>query len=236
VIVGTDIWFVGGYVGDHPGPGTNHVWVYHTANDSWTRGPNLPVYRGAGAAALIGNTIYFTGGMDKTRTIDEGTTYALNLSSLSAGWVRKADLPNPRNHVAAAAIDGKFYVVGGQHSQEENQAAQTEVDVYDPATNKWTKLAPMPTYAGRSHITSATFAYNGKIITVGGETGFGAVTRTVMCYDPATNKWTQIGTLPAARSTVVAGIVNGKLVVTTGNGAADGGGTTTTWIGTLPAL
>ena len=50
-IVGTDLWFVGGYVGDHPGPGTTHVWIYHTTNDTWTRGPDLPVARrGVGGA------------------------------------------------------------------------------------------------------------------------------------------------------------------------------------------
>ena len=71
MIVGTDMWFVGGYVGDHPGPGYTHVWIYHTTSDTWTRGPDLPQPRGAGAAALVGSTIYFAGGMDRTRTIDE---------------------------------------------------------------------------------------------------------------------------------------------------------------------
>ena len=39
VVVGTNIWFIGGYIGNHPGPGTTHVWVYDTTDDTWTRGP-----------------------------------------------------------------------------------------------------------------------------------------------------------------------------------------------------
>jgi N-acetylneuraminic acid mutarotase len=230
VVVGTDIWFVGGYVGNHPGPGTTHVWVYHTLNDTWTRGPDLPVARGAGAAALIGNTIYFTGGMDITRTIDEGTTYALDLTNQSAGWIRKADLPNARNHIAAAAINGKFYVIGGQHGQETDQVSQTEVDVYDPTTNKWSTVASLPSFAGQSHITGGTFAYQGKIIVVGGETGSDLPQPYVMTYDPAVNQWSILGVLPAPRSTVIAGVIDGKLVFSTGNSPS---ASDNTWIGTF---
>ena len=228
VIVGGDIWFVAGYVGNHPGPGYKHVWVYHTANDTWSRGPDLPVARGAGAAALVGHTIYFAGGMNQSRTADEGTTYALDLSKVSAGWVQKANLPNPRNHVAAAGLGGYFYVIGGQHGQEDKQVAQNEVDRYDPATNTWKKMASLP--GGRSHVTEGTLVYKGRIVVIGGETASSTPQRTVFDYDPATNKWYTLGSLPKPRSTVVSGFINGKLVVTTGNGPA---ATVETWIGTL---
>jgi hypothetical protein len=230
VVVGNDIWFVGGYVGNHPGPGTTHVWIYDTVADSWMRGPDLPQARGAGAAALVGNTIYFTGGMNQSRTIDENTTYALDLNNQSAGWTQLANLPNGRNHVAAASLDGYLYVIGGQHGQEDGQEAQNEVDRYDPATNKWTQVASLPVNAGKSHITEGTLVYDGRIIVVGGETGYNDPQRSIVDYDPATNTWNQLALLPAARSTVVAGIVDGKLVVTTGNSPDP---TTTTWIGTL---
>ena len=230
VVVGTSIWFVGGYLGNHPGPGTTHVWVYDTISDAWSRGPDLPQARGAGAAALVGSSIYFTGGMDATRTIDENTTYCLDLTNQAAGWVQKADLPNGRNHVAAASLGGYFYVIGGQHGQEDGQAAQSEVDQYDPATDSWTVMASLPVTAGKSHITSATLVYNGRIVVVGGETGYNDPQRYIVDYDPATNTWNQLGLLPAMRSTVVAGIINGQLVVTTGNSPS---ATSTTWIGGL---
>jgi N-acetylneuraminic acid mutarotase len=228
VVVGSVIWFVGGYVGNHPGPGTTHVWRFDTAANQWSRGPDLPVQRGAGAAALVGHTIYFTGGMNVSRTIDEGTTYALDLNNQAAGWARKADMPNPRNHVAAASLNGFFYVIGGQHGQEDAQVSQSEVDRYDPSTDTWTKVASLP--SGRSHITSATFTYDGRIIVIGGETASGTPQRTVYDYDPATNKWGLLGNLPAARSTMVAGIINGKLYTATGNGPDV---TREGWVGTF---
>jgi N-acetylneuraminic acid mutarotase len=230
VVVGDDIWFVGGYIGNHPGPGTTHVWIYDTDDDTWSRGPDLPQARGAGAAALVGDTIYFTGGMDETRTIDENTTWALNLDEQSAGWQQLANLPNGRNHVAAASLGGYLYVIGGQHGQEDGQAAQSEVDRYDPTTNTWTVMAPLPTDAGKSHITEGTLVYDGRIVVIGGETGYNDPQRYIVDYDPTTNTWSQLGLLPAARSTVVAGIENGNLVVATGNSPS---ATNTVWIGSL---
>jgi N-acetylneuraminic acid mutarotase len=166
--------------------------------------------------------------MNITRTIDEGSTYALDLGNLAAGWVRKADLPNPRNHVAAASLGGYFYVIGGQHGQEDAQVSQSEVDRYDPATNRWTKVASLP--GGRSHISEGTIVYNGRIVVIGGETASGTPQRTIYDYDLATNKWALLGNLPAARSTVVAGIFSGKLIVATGNSPYN---SNTNFIGTL---
>ncbi len=54
--------------------------------------------------------------------------------------------------------------------------------------------------------------------------------RAVMSYDPVANTWTQLGLLPASRSTTVSEIINGKLIVTTENSP---GATNTVWIGTL---
>ena len=166
--------------------------------------------------------------MNQSRTVDEGTTFALDLDNLDAGWVQKADLPNARNHASAASLGGYFYVIGGQHGQEDAQVSQNEVDRYDPATDTWTQVASLP--GGRSHTTEATLVYNGRIVVIGGETASGTPQRTVFDYDPAANKWYTLGYLPAARSTTVSGFINGKLVVSTGNGP---GATTTTWVGTL---
>jgi N-acetylneuraminic acid mutarotase len=120
--------------------------------------------------------------------------------------------------------------MGGQHGQEDGQEAQNEVDRYDPTSNTWTVMAPIPPGDGKSHITEGTLVYDGRIIVIGGETGYNDPQRDIIDYDPTTNTWSLLGLLPAARSTVVAGIVNGELVVTTGNSPD---ATDTTWIGEL---
>jgi N-acetylneuraminic acid mutarotase len=228
VVVGNTIWFVGGYRGNHPGPGYTHVWKYDTAADKWSRGPDLPAPRGAGAAALVGRSIHFFGGLDNTRGADKADHWALDLDNQAAGWVRKASLLRARNHLSAASVNGQLYAIGGQLDEEEKQVSLTNVERYDPATNTWTRVASLP--GPRSHTTSGTFVHKGRIIVVGGETGFEKVRREIFSYDPAANKWTQIGLLPSARSTVVAGVAGNTLIVSTGNSPFE---TATTWAATL---
>lgn len=226
---GTTMWFVGAYVGNHPGPGTTHVWKYDTATNVWSRGPDLPVARGAGASAIVGRELHFFGGMNKTRTIDEADQYVLNLDDVAAGWTKLASMPTARNHVSAAAVNGQIYVIGGQTQQEEQAKVFSVVEKYDPGTDTWSKVASLP--APRSHVSEGTFVLDGKIIVVGGETGYEQQQKTIFSYDPATDTWSTIGELPAVRSTTVSGIINGDQILTaTGNSP---NGTDTCWLGTL---
>ena len=56
----------------------------------------------------------------------------------------------PRNHTAGGAIGGRFYVVGGRGSPKASTAHKACIDdqhlveVYDPATDRWQSLPPMP--------------------------------------------------------------------------------------------
>jgi hypothetical protein len=72
---------------------------------------------------------------------------------------------------------------------------------------------------------------NNKIMVLGGEIGYEIQVNTILAYDPVLDTWTQIGTLPAARSTSVAGALgNNRIISSTGNSPLPN---TTTWIGTL---
>ncbi|MEA2709897.1 MAG: hypothetical protein QOF78_2498, partial [Phycisphaerales bacterium] len=226
---GDDIWLVGNYVGNHPGPGTGHVWRYDTLTDTWHAAPDLPEKRGAGAAAIVGRQLHFFGGMDETRMLECNDHWSLDLDDPEANWVARASMSNGRNHLGGVAVGGKVYAVGGQHGQEAEQDAQSQVECYDPATDTWTDVAPLPDI--RSHIVGCTFAMNGKIIVLGGEVAFATQRNTVYSYDPATNKWSLLGTMPAPRSSVVSGAIDARTIISTTGNTPDA--TTATWIGTL---
>lgn len=227
VVVGDTLWFAGGYVGNHEGPGTTHVWKYSTSKNAWSRGPDLPIARGAGAAALIGNTLYFSGGMDRTRSFSTSDLYALDLNNQSAGWKKKTSAPTTRNHTGGIALNGKFYVIGGQKDQEEHAISLAAVEVYDPVTDKWSTVKSLP--QARSHLTNAIFVYKGRILAIGGESKFSTPHREILAYDPASNSWSIMGYLPASRSTVVAGMFSdGRIISATGNAPS---GSQTSWIG-----
>jgi N-acetylneuraminic acid mutarotase len=222
---GTTIYMIGGYVGGHPGPSSERVWKYNTVSNTWTAGPSLPATRGAGAAALVGRFLYFFGGATRTagQTDDTDQPFAYKLS-LDGGtsWTRIADMPNPRNHLGGIAVNGKVYAIGGQHDHEEGAGNQVETDVYDPATDTWTRVANLPT--PRGHI--AVVEIGGRILVMGN----GPATSEVTLYDPVANVWQKLPSLPARRASAVAGVLNGAVIVTTGH-SGNSVASTVTWGG-----
>ncbi len=211
------VFIVGGFVGNHPGPSTNSVWIYNTADDTWQPGPPLPEKRGGGALVKLGRTLHFFGGtlrVDGRYLEDSGDHWTLDLDD-PVGWLAAPPLPNPRNHTAGVALGGKIYAVGGQHLGDEEAGNQTSVNVFDPALQTWTEAAPLP--EPLSHTSASTLAWRGRIIVVGGVTQKSREVPTVLAYDPAADAWEELTPLPAARQSPIAGFVNNRLVVTTGS-------------------
>jgi N-acetylneuraminic acid mutarotase len=231
---GPIIYMAGGFLGDHPGGSVQSVWAYDTRTDTWSAMPSLPEARGGGALVRLGRRLHFFGGTTRrpggVYEADHGDHWDLDLDNPTAGWTRAATMPNPRNHMAGAALFGKIYAIGGQYLGDEADANQTSVNVYDPVTDQWTDAAPLPLPLG--HITTSTFAAGGRIFVIGGVTQGAREADDVLVYDPETNAWSNLTPLPAQRQSPIAGVIDGKLVVTTGE--RRGQVFTNTWIGDWP--
>lgn len=213
VVIGGEAWIFGGYVGKDPGPATRRVYIYNPNTNAWRRGPDMPFARGAAAAARVDDRVYVFGGRDLTRTADVPQTFEYNIKS--GAWAVRADLPNPRNHIAGAAVGGKVFAIGGQHNEASAAVNQRSVHRYDPVTNTWTAVASLP--FAMSHNVASTFEYQGRIITVGGETSHNVATSAVLLYEPWRNRWRTLTSLPQERRAPQAGIINGKLYVAGGS-------------------
>jgi N-acetylneuraminic acid mutarotase len=214
---GSSIYLAGGYVFNATGTnqvlGTKDVWRYSVAANDYTRMPDLPAARGAGRLELLAGRLHYFGGADPTKT-DRGDHWVLDLANTAAGWVARASLPNPRNHLGSAALDGKVYAIGGGRGQEQSVVTQSSVHAYDYATDTWTARASLP--KAIDHIADASFATGGRIIVLGGETGYNQWVADVNAYDPVTNSWTPLTSLPTARSAGLAGRVGNDFVYATG--------------------
>ncbi|MCU1438310.1 MAG: Kelch repeat-containing protein [Naasia sp.] len=225
---GTTIWLLGGYVGNHPGPATRSVWRFDTVARTFTRGPQLPAPRGAGAAAIVGRELHFFGGTSRvagsTADPDQPDHWVLQLDG-GTSWTSRAGLPNPRNHLAAATVDGRIYAIGGQHNENENTGLQSDVHRFDPAANAWTKLASLP--KARSHIVAVV--RDGQILVLGGTNPGNTASSDVTAYSPAANAWSKLPSLPGGRKTPVAALI-GDVVYLTGGSLA-----TTTYAGRFAA-
>ena len=220
------VYFAGGFIGNHPGPNTAHVWRYDTVQDSWRALPDLPAPRGGGAAAIVGRSLHFFGGAVRNGSdwiADADDHWVLSLDSLAV-WRSRAPLPNPRNHLAAVSVGETVYAIGGQHLGDEQRGNQASVDAYDSALNQWRAVADMP--SARSHVAASVAIWRGKVVVIGG-LGQGAQQLSdAISYDAVTNRWNALPSLPAPRQSPVAGSVEDRLIVTTGS---HNGPRSTTW-------
>ena len=234
-VAGNTVWFAGGFKGRHPGKATDEVWKYDIAADAWEKGPPLPEPRAAGALAAAGKELHYFGGFKADRDTTMGSHWVLSLDG-GTEWKAAADMPDPRGHLSVAVVDGRIYALGGQLRHDSNPIDLTACHVFDPATGKWSAIAPLS--APRSHFEPGTLVHNGKIIIVGGRANSAKPSRgavnNVTEYDPKTDAWTELGTIPANLLAPAAVIVGDKLVVTCGGLNTTTPPQATTRIATLP--
>jgi N-acetylneuraminic acid mutarotase len=148
-------------------------------------------------------------GTDETSTLiaaEETTTQAEPSSSpVQAGeWQQLRPLPAARSEVAAVALEGKVYVIGGLTP---DGGVSSKVEVYDPAEDSWDEVAELP--VPLHHAAAAVV--EGKLYVIGGFVRGFAPTDSVFEYDPATDSWQAKKPMPTARGALAATALNGKI-------------------------
>src|SRR4030081_2382535 len=81
-----------------------------------------------------------------------GLARPASAQSVQGTWSLKAPMPAPRGETAAIALGGKLYAIGGStlSGGAPFSKAVPRNEEYDPATDRWRVLAPMP--VGRDHL------------------------------------------------------------------------------------
>jgi N-acetylneuraminic acid mutarotase len=206
------IYVTGGYDDSDFNVDVSATWVFSSATQTWTQAADMPGPRAAHASVGIGGLLYVVGGVGFNPTALWVYNPATNTWDAS-----RAPLPTAREHLTAAQVDGKLYVIAGRWFGSGNLGT---VEVYDPATNTWASRAGLPT--PRSGLTSAVLA--GRIHVTGGE-DLGSLDTYYQheVYDPATNTWATFPRMPTARHGLASGAATGKWYVIGGGLQASGG-------------
>jgi hypothetical protein len=133
-------------------------------------------------------------------------------------WTNVASLNTARYaHTATLLPNGRVLVVGGCLNSACTDLASS-AEVYDPAANNWTTVAPL-SVARYAH--TATLLPNGKVLVAGGYDG-GRIATTEL-YDPIEDTWTTIAPLNMARDYHTATLLpDGKVLVAGGYGPSSG--------------
>ncbi len=183
-----------GGASDNIAEASNRVFALRGGN--WVELPSLMHARAAPAAAAAGDKLVVVGGQNGKQIVPRTEVFDGN------SWSDAADLPTPREHLAAVSDGTYVYAIGGRFlSSDKNSAA---LERFDPASGTWTKLVGMPTPRG-----SYGAAYlDGRIVAVGGEEPT-MVLNVVEMYDIAAGKWSTITPMPTPRhAAVVAAVGN----------------------------
>ncbi|APX13998.1 hypothetical protein BWR18_18550 [Tateyamaria omphalii] len=175
------IFVIGGRVGGTEGAAsftehrdTGRVDVFDPATGMWSRGIDAPTARNSAASAVIDGQIYVVGGRQYLGQAD-GSGVNVNVAALEVFdpetglWSVRAPMPRGAGGLAAAAVDGKLYVFGGEQWSP-SQEVFADGWVYDPATDAW---AAMPDLNVPRHGLAAA-AIDTRIFTIGGATETGA--------------------------------------------------------------
>jgi N-acetylneuraminic acid mutarotase len=167
--------------------------------------PPLPVPLLDAAGAVLNGELYVVAG--KTASGPQRSVYVFN--PLTNQWRSSPPLPASYPAVenpAVVALAGQLYVIGG--STDPFAGSVANVARFDPATQGWTTLAPLP--APRGGATAQAIA--GRIYVAGGMEA-GSSRQELFVYDPATNSWTAGAPLSVPRDNPMSAAVGGKLYV-----------------------
>jgi N-acetylneuraminic acid mutarotase len=172
------IYFIGGNITEQYDPETN----------TWTSIAPLPIYNGWATVVACQNKIYVIGGNaeDPTQVYDPATET----------WENRTSIPTTRTVSRANVVDGKIYVISGQIPSPLGVVnPSSSNDVYDPATDSWSKMAPISIPV----IGYASAVSDNKIYIIGGGNASGGVQNAinqVQIFDPQTNQWTNGTPIP----------------------------------------
>ena len=112
---------------------------YDPMRDCWEPVLDMPVGRMLHVAVVLNDHLYVIGG----RIVSgEGCSSRVDRFDPTRNeWESVAPLAVRRERLTAVTAGGRIYVMGGSSSEN---AAVTDVEAYDAATNVWTPCTPMP--------------------------------------------------------------------------------------------
>jgi N-acetylneuraminic acid mutarotase len=163
------VYVAGGANGGGGNSMQNQVEVYDPVANTWSALQPMRDGRNHCGGAFIDGKFYVVGGRRRVRAVDSNEVYDPQTNT----WERRAPLPTARGGIGVAAVNGELFVFGGETLYPNGGGeVHGEIEVFNPATNTWRSLSPMPT---PRHGIWATVIGNNIFLPGGGiVSGFGA--------------------------------------------------------------
>jgi N-acetylneuraminic acid mutarotase len=147
--------------------------VYDVISNRWSVLPPMPTGRNHLAAAAIGGKVYVAGGRIEAG-FNSPMTDALEVyDPATSNWTARASMPAPRGGCNGIAVDGCFFVFGG----EGPNGVFSANEMYVVAMNRWFRVESLPVAV---HGVTGSAYINGWIHLPGGGTAQGGSSGSTM--------------------------------------------------------
>ncbi|MBN1562053.1 T9SS type A sorting domain-containing protein [candidate division KSB1 bacterium] len=193
---------------------TNTVESYDPVTESWTNVTTMPFTRWGHAVCSVNDKLYLLGGI-RDAIAGTVTNSLQEYDPQTDAWTEKAPMPTARTVFSVCVVDDKIHVLGGSTDGFPHAALSAVHEVYNPATDKWQTLEPMPTprtYLSTSYLDGKIYAMGGNVTTVPGP-----CTDVIEVYSfrPAIKEdsWIELAKMGTIRGITAACSIHGKLYV-----------------------
>lgn len=193
-----------------------------TSEQSWTGVADYPEEISDNAVAAHDGRAYSVGGESEDRY---GITDAFVYDPSSTSWSGLPDMPHGRQAPTAAFVDGKLVVVGGWGPSDFGFGSEAvpQVDIYDPASNRWTAGADTP----HAVAAAGSAVLDGRLYVVGGcHTADDCGTNLAYRYAAESQSWERVADYPEEAAWLSCGAVEGVVYCTGGTRRRDTPGPT----------
>ena len=192
----------------------------------WMQKADMPTVRSDFSTCVVDGKIFVIGGSLRLK-MDEYGDQSLSTVEMydpeTDTWEGKTNMPTVRSNVSVSVVDGRIYAIGGSKLKKyqvprgfgiESEELPT-VEMYDPATDRWTQKTDMPTPR-----KTKTCVVDGKIYAIGGWSTDSEQSKleTVEVYDPATDTWAKAQSMNHARCSAAISVVDGEIYAIGGIG------------------
>ena len=162
-------------------------------------------------------------------TPDKPSPGTTSSKAVRQGWIPTGSLHVPREfHTATRLADGRVLVVAGRvgYTEEGKGIFTNTCELYDPATGKWRLAASLRGPPRYGH--PAALLHDGRVLVAGGVSAVDAAAKSlsgsdaVEAYDPATDKWTRLASLPTpTQGNSLTVLQDGRVLAAGGVGAGN---------------
>ena len=192
--------------------------AYNVSTDTWSGGRAAVNAFAANGVGKIADRLYFSGGYNEVESPMSFTNRLWAYDYANDVLISRAPLPIFGAEGVSGVIDGKLYVLPGACSgdiwpvdprycaEEPNR----RLFRYNPATDMWVSKRQAP----HVHRAGAAAVISGKLYVAGGFDGFDPVA-SLDVYDPATNSWRTLASVPESGAAIGA-LLQGKFHVLVG--------------------